>query len=42
MQPKIAYFEADDHPAINQAILKPKEQIIERNILYSISFISSP
>jgi hypothetical protein len=42
IQPNKAYFEIEDQPAINHAMLKPNEHIIAKNILYSISFISSP
>jgi hypothetical protein len=42
MQPKIAYFETEAHPATIQAIPKPIEQITEKKILYSTSKISTP
>src|SRR5574343_620094 len=40
--PNNAYFDVEDQPATNQAQLKPKEQTIEKKILYSISPTSSP
>jgi|GWRWMinimDraft_5_1066013.scaffolds.fasta_scaffold14629_3 hypothetical protein len=40
--PRMAYFDNDDQPDINHAILKPKEHIIEKKILYSMSLIFSP
>lgn len=42
MQPIIAYLETEDQAATNKLILKPNEQEIKKNILYSMSSTSSP